>query len=128
MKFSVDVQKVILCTIYSSAFLKFRWRCWYLLLRLSLVAQFINDANLMCISFSVKHPQTFRESWISLANMSRPNYNFYTYPFNPQLVMKTWVESHDKNPKDQRNVCMWTIIGVFQFWVDCFSIGKQALI
>ena len=128
MKFSVDVQKVILCTIYSSAFLKFRWRCWYLLLRLSLVAQFINDANLMCISFSVKHPQTFRESWISLANMSRPNCNFYTYPFNPQLVMKTWVECQDKNPKDQRNFCMSTIIGVFQFWVDCFSIGKQALI
>ena len=31
------------------------------LVRLALVAQFIKDANLMCISFSVTHPETFRE-------------------------------------------------------------------
>ena len=33
-----------------------------ILVRLSLVAQIIKDANLMCISFSVKHSQTFWES------------------------------------------------------------------
>ena len=32
------------------------------LVKLWLVKQMIKDANLMSISFSVKHPQTFRES------------------------------------------------------------------
>ena len=31
------------------------------LVRLSFIEQIIKDANLMCISFSVKHPQTFRK-------------------------------------------------------------------
>ena len=77
-----------------------------LLVRVSLVAQIIKDANLICILFSVKHLQTFWESWMSLSNV-------YTYPFNQQLVMKTYVESHDKKPKDQKNFYMWTIMGVF---------------
>ena len=88
---------------------------------LSLVAQIIKDANLICILFSVKHLQTFWESWMSLSNV-------YTYPFNQQLVMKTYVESHDKKPKVQRNFYMWSIMGVFQSWLDCLSIGVQAFI
>ena len=66
-----------------------------------------------------QNSQAFWESWMSWSNL-------YTYLFNQQLVMKTWVESHDKKPKDQRNFYMWTIIGVFQSWVDCLSIRVQA--
>ena len=33
-----------------------------MLVRLPLIEQIIKDVNLMCMSFSVKHPQTFRES------------------------------------------------------------------
>ena len=32
------------------------------LVRLSLIEQIIKDANLMCMSFSVKHPETLLES------------------------------------------------------------------
>ena len=53
-------------------------------------------------------------------------FNLYTYLFKQPLVMKTRVEGHDKKPKDQRNFYMWTIIGVFQSWVDCLSIRVQA--
>ena len=42
--------------------------------------------------------------------------------------MKTQVKSHDQKRKDQRNFFMWTIMGVFQSWVDCLSIRVQALI
>ena len=59
--------------------------------------------------------------------MSRTISNMYTYSFNPQLVIKTQVENHDKEPKDQRNFYMWTIIfkriGIFHSWLHCFSIG-----
>ena len=89
------------------------------LVRLSLVVQIIKDDHLMCISFSVKHSQTFWESWMSWSNL-------YTYLFKQPLMMKTRVESHDKKPKDQRNLYMWTVIGVFQSWVDCLSIRVQA--
>ena len=34
----------------------------------------------------------------------------YAYLFNPQLLIKTEVESLDKKPKNQRNFYMWTII------------------
>ena len=47
---------------------------------------------------------------MSLSNMSRTISNIYTYSFNPQLVIKTQVENHDKEPKDRRNFYMWTII------------------
>ena len=60
-----------------------------MLVRLSLVEEAIKDNNLMYISFSVKHPQIFEESWMSLPNMSRTISNMYTYPFNSRLVMKT---------------------------------------
>ena len=54
--------------------------------------------------------------------------NLYTYLFNQQMVMKASVGSHDKKLKDQRNFCMWTIMGVFQSWVDCLSIRVQEFI
>ena len=43
------------------------------LVRLALVAQFIQDANLMCISSSVKLPETFRESCSNLQS----HYTFF---------------------------------------------------
>ena len=92
MKVSVDVYKTI-CAIYSAIFLNSGGSVDDVLVRLSLVVQIIKDANLMCISFSVKHSQTFWESWMSWSNL-------YTYLFTQQLVMQTWVESHNKKPKD----------------------------
>ena len=118
IKVSIEVYKII-CAIYNTIFFNSGGSVDDVLVRLSLVVQIIKDANLMCISFSVKHSQTFWELWMSWSNL-------YTYLFNQQLVMKTLVESHDKKPKDQRNFYMWTIIGVFQSWVDCLSIRVQA--
>ena len=40
----------------------------------------------------------------------RNYYHMYTYPFNPQLVIKAQGESHDKKPKDQRNFYTLTAI------------------
>ena len=60
-----------------------------MLMRLSLIKQIIKDVNLMCISFSVKHPQIFWESGMSLSNMFGTILNIYTFPYNPQLVIKT---------------------------------------
>ena len=121
MKVSVKVYKII-CAIYSTDFFfTSGGSVDDVLVRLSLVAQIIKDAHLICILFSVKHLQTFWESWMSLSNV-------YTYPFNQQLVMKTYVESHDKKRKDQRNFYIWSIMGLFQSWLDCLSIGVQAFI
>ena len=100
MEVSVEVHKVIKFTIYKTVlFLQVK-----VLGRLLSIEQIIKDANSMCISFSFKHPQTFQKSWLSLPNMSRTTFNMYTYPFNPQLLIKTQVESHDKKSKDQRNI------------------------
>ena len=59
MEVSVEMNKIIL---YSTAFFKFRRGVGDVLVRLSLIEQIIKDVNLMSISFSVKHPETFRES------------------------------------------------------------------
>ena len=66
------------------------------LVRFLLIKQIIKDANLICIAFRVGHPQIFWELWMSLSNMSRIISNLYVYPFNPQLLIKTLVEHHDK--------------------------------
>ena len=100
MEVSVEVHKIIKLTIYNT-FLLLQVK---VLVRLLSIEQIIKDANSMCISFSVKNPQTFPKSWLSLPNMSRTISNMYTYPFNPQLLIKTQVESHDKKSKDQRNI------------------------
>ena len=78
MKVSAEVHKIIICILYSTVVFYFSGGVDDALVRLSLVAQFIKDANLMCISFSVKHSQTFPESRMSLSNMSRANYNLNT--------------------------------------------------
>ena len=63
MEGSVDVYKVIICAIYSTVFFfTSGGGVGDMLVRLSLVEEIIKDANLMCISFSVKHPQTFGKS------------------------------------------------------------------
>ena len=59
------------------------------LVRLQLIKKIIKNANLMCISFSVKHQDRFGGSWRSLSNISRTISNMYT--FNPQLVTKAKV-------------------------------------
>ena len=62
MKVSVKVHKIIKCAIYSTIFFLSAGGVDDMLVRLSLMEQIIKDVNLMRISFSVKHPQTFRES------------------------------------------------------------------
>ena len=62
MEVSAEVQKIIKCTTYSTVFLTSGGGVDDVLVRLSLIEQIIKDANLMRISFSVKHPQTFWES------------------------------------------------------------------
>ena len=130
MEVSVEVHKIIKFTIYNTVLLL----QVKVLVRLLSIEQIIKDANSMCISFSVKHPQTFQKSWLSLPNMSRTISNMYTYPFNPQLLIKTQVESHDKKPKDQRNIYniyTWSVIfkwiGVFQFLLDCLYLAHYFL-
>ena len=62
MEVSVEVQKYVKCAIYSTAFFLSGGGVDGVLVRLSLIEKIIKDVNLMCISFSVEHPQTFRES------------------------------------------------------------------
>ena len=66
MEVSVEVHKIIICTRYSTVFAVVFFtsggRVDDVLVRLSLVKEIIKDANLMCISFNFKHPQTFGES------------------------------------------------------------------
>ena len=100
MEVSVEVQKIIKFTIYNTVLLI----QVKVLVRLLSIEQIVKDANSMCISLSVKHPQAFQKSCLSLLNVSRPFSNIYTYPSNPQLLIKTQVESHDKKSKDQRNI------------------------
>ena len=61
MKASVEVHKIIKCAIYSTSFFP-SGGGFDVLVRLSLIEQIIKDVNLMGISFSIRHPQTFRES------------------------------------------------------------------
>ena len=63
----MEVHKINKCTIYSTDFFFFFFLILgggvdYVLVRLSLIEQIIKDVNLMYVSFSVKHPQTFWES------------------------------------------------------------------
>ena len=62
MEVSVEVQKIIKCTIYSTVFFTSDGDVDVVLVRLLLIKQIIKNVNLMSISFCVKHPQTFRES------------------------------------------------------------------
>ena len=62
MEVSVGVDKIIKCAIYNIVFFLSGGGFDNVLVRLSLTKQIIKDVNLMCLSFSVKHPQMFWES------------------------------------------------------------------
>ena len=88
MEVFVELQKIIKCAIYSIIFFSSEG-VDDVLVSFSLIKELIKDFNLMVIAFSIKHPQIIWESLMSLSNMSRTISNMYTYPFNPQLVIKT---------------------------------------
>ena len=62
MEVSVEVDKIIKCAIYNTVFFPSGGGVDDVLVRLSLIKQIIKDVSLMCLSFSVKHPQIFWES------------------------------------------------------------------
>ena len=62
MEVSVEVDKIIKCVIYDTVFLHSGEGVDDVLVRLLLIKQIIKDVNLMCLSFSVKHPHIFWES------------------------------------------------------------------
>ena len=62
MEVSVEVDKIIKCVIYNTVFLHSGEGIDDELVRLLLIKQIIKDVNLMCLSFSVNHPQIFWES------------------------------------------------------------------
>ena len=92
MEVSVEVHKIIKCAIESTVFFPSGGGVDDVLVRLSLIEKIIKYVSLMCISFSVKHPQAFRESQMSFSNMSRTISSMCTYPFNLKYVIKTKVE------------------------------------
>ena len=57
MEVSFEVDKIIKCAVYNTVF--FPSSGDDVLMRLPLIKQIIKYVNLMCISFSVKHPQIF---------------------------------------------------------------------
>ena len=59
MEVSVEVHKIIKCAIYSIIFFTSGGGVDDMLVRLPLIKQIIKDVTLMCIAFSVKHPQIF---------------------------------------------------------------------
>ena len=62
MEVSVEVGKIIKCALYNTVFFPSGGGVDDVLVRLSLIKQIIKDVKLMCLSFSVKHPQIFWES------------------------------------------------------------------
>ena len=87
MGVSAEAHKIFKCSVYSGGVDD-------VLLRLPLIELIIKDANLMP-NWCLFPCQT--------ATLYRTISNMYIYPFNPQLGIKAQVESHDKNPQDQRN-------------------------
>ena len=61
MEVSVEVHKIIKCAIYSTFFFLSGGGVDDVPGRFSLIEQINKDVNLMCISFSAKHPQIFRK-------------------------------------------------------------------
>ena len=62
MEVSFEIDKIIKSATYNTVFFPSGGGVDDVLKRLLLIKQIIKDLNLMCISFSVKHPQTFWES------------------------------------------------------------------
>ena len=101
MEVSAEVHKVIKCTIYITVFLfTSGGGVDDLLVRLLIKQKLIIQCQ----------TSTGISRIVNEFIMSRTIFNMYTYPFNPQLLIKTYVESHDKKAKDQRNFHMWTFI------------------
>ena len=101
-----------------------------MLQRLSLMKDFIEDVNFMCVSFSVKHPQIFCELWMSLSSTIS---NIYTYPFNSQLVLKkisrkSWSEAKRSKGTFICGPLLSKWMGLFHSWLDYFSIEVWAFI
>ena len=61
MEVPVEVDKIIKCAVYNTVFFPSCGGVDDMLVRLLLIKQIIKDANLMCISFSVKRRQIFWE-------------------------------------------------------------------
>ena len=62
MEVSAEVRKIIKCAIYSIVFFPSGGGVDDVLVRLILIKEIIKDVTLMCIAFSVRHPQIFWES------------------------------------------------------------------
>ena len=62
MEVSFEIDKIIKCAIYNIVFFPSGGGVDDMLMRLSLIKQIIKDVNLICISFSAKHPEIFWES------------------------------------------------------------------
>ena len=62
MEVSVEVDIIIKCATYNTVFFPSGGGVDDVLMRLLLIKQMIKDVNLVCLSFSVKHPQIFWES------------------------------------------------------------------
>ena len=62
MEVSVEIHKIIKCIIYSIVLFPSGWGVDDVMVRLSLIKQFISIVNFMCIAFGVEHPQIFWES------------------------------------------------------------------
>ena len=57
MEISVEVDKIIKCAIYNTVFFPSGGGADDVLAKLLLIKQITNNANLMCLSFSMKHPR-----------------------------------------------------------------------
>ena len=62
MEVSFEVDKITKCAIYNTVFFPSGRGVDDVLMMFSLMKHIIKDVNLLCISFSVKHPQKFWES------------------------------------------------------------------
>ena len=56
MEVSFKTDKIVKCAIYNTVFFTLRGGVDDVLMSLTLMKQAIKDVNLMCISFSIKHP------------------------------------------------------------------------
>ena len=62
MEISVEVDQIIKCAIYNTDFFPSGGGADDVLAKLLLIKQITKDANLMCLSFGMKHPQIFWKS------------------------------------------------------------------
>ena len=84
MEVSVEVHKISKCAIYNTAFFPSGGGVDDVLVRLLLVKQIIKDVNFMCQT-STYVLGIMNEFVQYVQNIS----NIYTYPFNPEMVIKT---------------------------------------